>query len=237
MLSMKRFFSTFISCMLLLAIVVMNPFDLLGATMVHAKASMSYTPSSYPSRSAIDPQVIGYPSRTPLDNQANSYSNMLILNMRSVKLVKGTSVRLKVLNLPADYTVSFQSSNTKIASVSSAGKIKGKKKGEATVTATVKQNNRTVRKLTCDVVVGPAAVSIVIPKSKITLTLGKSAYVNYIVKPSNSTEVPIFKSSNKKVAKVSKTGVITTHSVGKATITATISNGKSDELTVIVNKK
>lgn len=225
MLSMKNNFHKSFPCMLITLFVLAYLLDIFGNTTVYAKVASPDTAHTNNIR------------KLPIDSQAVNNINNITLNMRSVKLVKGKTVRLKVLNISGDYTVNFQSSNTRIATVSSTGKIKGKKNGEATITVTVKQNNRTVRKLTCDVLVGPAAVSIVIPKSQITLTLGQTGYINYIVKPSNSVEVPVFKSSNKKVATVSRTGVITTHSAGRATITATIENGKYDQVTVIVNKK
>lgn len=224
---MKKFFHKLLPCILIAILVLISMPDSFGHTVVFASAISSNTAENN----------TGHLARSNIGLQALNTNSNISLNMRSAKIVKGHKVRLKVLNLPANYTVSFHSSNTKIASVSSTGKIKGKKNGETTVVATIKHNSRTIRKLTCSVQVGPAAVSIVIPKSKLTLTLGKTGYVSYIIKSSNSVEVPVFKSSNKKVATVSKTGVITTHSAGKATITATIANGKSDQLTVVVNKK
>ncbi len=174
------------------------------------------------------------PSKEASDKTSSAKS--MTLNMRSMKLVKGKTMRLKVLNLPSNHSVTYQSSNTKIATVSSNGTVKGIKNGQAVITATIKQKTKTVRKLTCQVVVGPAAVSIVIPKSSITLIVGKSSTISYITKPSNCVEIPVFKSSNKKVATITSTGVIKTHSAGTAKITATIANGKSAQLTVVVKK-
>ncbi|MDO5293584.1 MAG: Ig-like domain-containing protein [bacterium] len=151
-----------------------------------------------------------------------------------MKLIKGKKSRLIVSNLNANYVVVYSSANKTIATVDKYGYVSGKKNGSTTITATVKYRTRTVRKLECSVVVGPAAVSIVIPKSKQTINLGTSCYINYIVKPSNTVEVPKFSSSNKKIATVSKTGKVTTHKAGEVTITARISNGKSDTCRLII---
>lgn len=174
------------------------------------------------------------PNTLPIETLANS--NNLKLNMRSVKIVKGKSARITVMHLPSKYKVSYSTSNKNIATVSNTGSVHGKKNGSATIYVTVKYNNRAIRKMTCSVVVGPAAVSVVIPKSKLTVTMGKKASINYIIKASNTVETPKFSSSNKKIATVSNTGRITPRAVGQVTITAKISNGKYDTCKVTVTK-
>lgn len=63
------------------------------------------------------------------------------LNKKSVTLVKGKTAQLKITGKVGKAT--FKSSNKKIATVSSSGKIKAKKKGKCTIT--VKTNGRTLK--------------------------------------------------------------------------------------------
>lgn len=159
------------------------------------------------------------------------------LNHKNYGLIKGKSFRLKVQNLPSNFTVSYSSSNPKVANVTSKGKVTGKKNGEATITATLKVNNAVYRNLICNVEVGPPAVSIVISKSKVNLQVGERKHIRISVKPSNTVEVPVYKSSNSKVASITKAGLITAKAPGKTKITASIANGKKAVCTITVKKK
>ena len=69
---------------------------------------------------------------------------------KSLQLKKGKSYQLKVTVKPINTTdkLSFKSSNTKIVTVSSKGKLKAKKKGKATITITSGK-----KKVTCKVTV------------------------------------------------------------------------------------
>lgn len=63
-----------------------------------------------------------------------------------------TSYQLQIENLADGATVSYKSGNTKVAKVSDAGVVKPVKKGETTITATVKQKNKTYKlKFACTV--------------------------------------------------------------------------------------
>ena len=76
-------------------------------------------------------------------------------------------------------------------------------------------------------------------KSKITLKKGKKKTIKYTVYPANAVNKAVkFKSSNKKVATVSKKGVIKTKKKGKATITITTVEGNvKAKIKVTVKKK
>ena len=156
------------------------------------------------------------------------------LNYKKYKLVKGKSFTLKVTKLPSKYRVTYKSNNSKIATVTSKGRVTGVKHGMVTITATVRYNNRILRKLTCNVTVGPAAVSVVIPESNIILTVSEKKDLNPIIKPKTSTESPRFSSSNSRVVTVTSSGIIQGIKKGTAVITVTIGNNKSDQCVVTV---
>ncbi len=76
------------------------------------------------------------------------------LNAKSKSIKAKKSYKLKATVLPKNATnkkVTYKSSNTKVATVSSSGKIKAKKKGKATITVTSKSNPKVKTK--CKIVV------------------------------------------------------------------------------------
>lgn len=114
------------------------------------------------------------------------------------------------------------------ASKETSTKIKTKKAGAATLTCKVGDQTGTIKLQ----VKGPVE-KLSFSKKKVTLKLGQS--YKAVVSGSNGNKIT-WKSSNAKVAKVSKTGTITGLKKGKATISAS-AGGKKAELTVIVSGK
>ena len=114
-----------------------------------------------------------------------------------------------------DKTVTWKSSNTKIATVSSTGKVTGVKAGTANITCTSKA---TGLKATCTVTVGYVKLEkteVVVEKGK-TLTLKATVYPSLL-----SDKTVTWKSSDTKIATVSTAGKVKGVKAGTATITAT----------------
>ena len=147
--------------------------------------------------------------------------------------VKGTtkiSVK-RVSPKNASKSVTYKSSNTKIASVSSKGTVKGKKTGSVTITATSKVNKKVKASVKLKVKdLKPSKVSI---PAALSLTNGKKAIVKATVSPAGVYAPVKFGSSNTKVATGSSTGTVTAKSAGKAVITAKLTqkNSKGKYLT------
>ena len=147
--------------------------------------------------------------------------------------VKGTT-KISVKSISpknASRSVTYKSSNTKIASVSSKGTVKGKKTGSVTITATSKVNKKVKASVKLKVKdLKPSKVSI---PAALSLTNGKKAIVKATVSPAGVYAPVKFSSSNTKVATVSSTGTVTAKSAGKAVITAkmTQKNSKGKYLT------
>lgn len=118
-------------------------------------------------------------------------------------------------------TVSWKSENSSIAKVNSSGKVTAVKEGTTKIMATA--NDIT---LECKIVVKLPYIS----KKTVSISKGHTARLNIIGVTSEIT----WSSSNKSVATVSKTGVVTAKNVGAATITATV-NGKKYICKVTVN--
>lgn len=152
----------------------------------------------------------------------------------SVKMSVGESykfeVRLKNGIDPADIT--WQTSDGKIVSGYDSGLMTAKSKGKAILTAKLKSDPSIKDTVTVTVLESPKTVSL--PKKSITLKKGG----NYKLKPifnKGAASINIkYKSSNPKVAKVSKNGNIKAIGKGTATITLTTHNNKTVTLKVTV---
>ncbi len=128
----------------------------------------------------------------------------------------------------------YESSKIKVAKATKAGKIKGIKKGTSVVTASWTRGSGTVNvRVTAKVKKEPKKVKI--PQKK-KIKKGSTYQLNPKVNKGSCCTTYTYKSSNKKVAKVSKTGLITAKKKGTATITVTAYNGVSATITVTVKK-
>ena len=126
------------------------------------------------------------------------------LNKTSVSIGVKQSTTLKVIG--TNKKVKWSTSSKSIATVSSTGKVEGKKVGTAIISAKVGKKT-----LKCKVTVKPGL------NSK-TIIVAKSDYAMLRL---YGAKVKKFKSSNTKIATVSKTGKIVGKKKGKATITVT----------------
>ncbi len=114
-----------------------------------------------------------------------------------------------------DKTVTWTSSNTKVATVSSKGKVKGVRTGTATITCT---SNATGLSTTCEVTVG----SVMLDQTEVTVNKGKTVTLKATVYPSTLEDKSvIWESSNTKVATVTSAGKVKGIKAGTATITCT----------------
>lgn len=155
------------------------------------------------------------------------------MNKKSKTVYKGKTYQLKSSLKPSNATdqVIWTSSNKKVADVSAKGLVKAKKTGEATITAKISGK----KKVTCKITVKEVkATGVKINLHKKTLKTGKTLQLKATVKPKNSTDTLKWESSNKKAAKVSPKGVVTTLKKGHTTITVRTPGGKKDvcEITV-----
>ena len=134
------------------------------------------------------------------------------LDKKTATVYAGKTVTLKATSNDKDAKATFTSSNTKVATVSSTGVVKGVKAGTATITASYGN-----AKATCKVTV--KAPSVKFAKKTVVVYKGKTATVKATLAGVSSVK---YTSSNKKVATVnSKTGAVKGLKAGTVTITAT----------------
>ena len=150
--------------------------------------------------------------------------------------VKQKTTAFKVIGLAnGDSVAAYTSSNTKVFTVSKNGTLTaGKKAGKATLTIRLasgleKKIPVTVQKSTV------TTTKITGLKSKVTLEKGKKLALKPILTPITSQQKFTYTSSNKKVATVNKSGVITAKKAGTAKITVK-SGKKKFTVTVTVPK-
>ena len=117
---------------------------------------------------------------------------------------------------PADKTTESKKDDTKPADKTTEGKKDDTKPAE-------KPDKKTVK-----------AKKVVVNKKRIVLKKGKKVKLKAKLKPANATEKVTFKSSNKKVAKVTKNGVVKAVKKGKCKITVKTASGKKAVVKVTV---
>lgn len=158
------------------------------------------------------------------------------LNASSLTLKVRQSYTIKVSGLSkGDKVVKWKSSNSKIAAVSSKGKVTGKKKGSATITVTLASGLS--KKISIKVQNGTVKTTKVkINTKSVTLAKkGKKYQLTTTVSPVTSQEKVTYTSSNKKVATVSSKGKITAK--GKGTAVITVRSGSKKATCKVTVKK
>jgi len=144
------------------------------------------------------------------------------LNKSSVSVYKGYTTTIKATAYPQTQ-VTYTSSNKKIATVDSNGKITGIKAGEATITA--KANG-----VTAVCVVTVKNPSIKLSKTKLTVYVGYPVTLTAKTYPTSNAK---YVSSKKAIATVDSNGKITAKKAGTATITVS-ANGVKQTCTITV---
>lgn len=117
----------------------------------------------------------------------------------------------------ASKSVTYKSSNKKIATVSSKGVVIGKKKGTVKITVVSKKNKKLKRTVTIKVKnLKPKSIKM---RSTLTLCAGGKQKLEATVKPVGVYCPVSWKSNNSAVASVNKSGEVTAKTPGTAVIT------------------
>ena len=152
------------------------------------------------------------------------------LNKKSGNVTIGKQVTLKATTLPttaSNRAVTWKSSNTSVATVTSKGVVTGKKKGIVTITATAKDGSG--KKASCKITVAKAAkvTSISLDISKLNIDQGRN--YNFVVKtaPASVHAKLQWNSSKPSVATISSTGELTALKNGSTVITVSTKDGSN----------
>ena len=114
--------------------------------------------------------------------------------------------------------VLYSSSNKKVATINSAGKVKSLKPGKTYITLTLAANKNVKKKVLLTVVQRPKKIAI---NTKSVSLIEEDTYQLVVkVTPKSNSDKVVFKSSNIEVATVDSKGLITAVSEGKAVVGA-----------------
>jgi len=160
----------------------------------------------------------------------------------STSILVGHTETLYAIIEPENATnknVTWSSTNTAVATVSSGGVVTGVNDGTAIIIVTTKDGGYLD---TCTVTVSPQAIAVTgvsLNKTSAALIVGGTEDLTATITPSTATNQNItWNSGNTTVAEVSAAGVVTAKNVGSTTITVTTDDGnKTASCNVTVNPK
>ena len=161
------------------------------------------------------------------------------LNKQNTTIMVGSTEYLIPTIIPDNATnknVSWSSNNETVAVVAQGG-VTGVGIGEATITVTTEDGNRTS---TCAVTVTASTLipvtGLTLDKNIMILTAGENEMLTATITPDNATnKVVIWESSNMSVASVTQEGLVRALSIGIAEITATAEDNNNISAKCAVN--
>ena len=176
---------------------------------------------------------------TDPDDDKDIAVTAVFLNKTSLTLEIGESYTLFATVSPdnaTDKSVTWTSSDQSVAMVED-GKVTAIESGTATITATT-SNGKTASCMITVIEPAPEVIevtSVSLNKTSLTLEIGESEILTATVLPNNATDKSVtWTSSDQAVAMVAN-GEVTAVGSGIATITATVSNGKTAICRITVN--
>ena len=153
------------------------------------------------------------------------------------RLALGSTKTLTAIIAPENATnkiITWTSSNTAVATVSSEGIVTAKNLGTTIITAKTYND----KSATCEITVEQAVTSITLSEATVSLWVGNTKALTATVTPTTASNPAVnWSSSNNNVATVSSQGVITAKGKGTCTITCTAADGYGTKSTCEVTVK
>ena len=153
------------------------------------------------------------------------------------RLALGSTKTLTAIIAPENATnkiITWASSNTAVATVSSEGIVTAKNLGTTIITAKTYND----KSATCEITVEQAVTSITLSEAIVSLWVGNTKALTATVTPTTASNPAVnWSSSNNNVATVSSQGVITAKGKGTCTITCTAADGYGTKSTCEVTVK
>ena len=149
------------------------------------------------------------------------------LNKTSISIYNGKTETLTATVIPSEASntaVTWASSNTSVATVSSSGVVTGKSRGTATITVTADDGSGV--QATCEVEVKQYVTNITLDKTFLSLAIDEEATLSVTVLPDNANNRSVtWSSSNNSIASVDNSGKVTAKATGKVKINVTANDG------------
>ena len=163
-----------------------------------------------------------------IDQQGTIHVTSVSLDKTTLSLTVGGSETLTATITPdnaSNKNVTWESSNTNVATVDANGKVTAIGAGTATITVTTEDGSKTA---TCAVTVTAATVSVsgvTLNKTALSLTVGDTETLTATITPDNATNKNVTWSSDTPSVASVNNGVVTAVAPGTATITVTTVDG------------
>lgn len=148
----------------------------------------------------------------------------------------GATYDLNIINKVAKSSLTWTSSNKKVATVGRYGLVKGIAKGTAVITLNYKTPKKTY-KLVCKVTIRKPATAFTIHNKITALNVGQKYDANRTLSPSTSNDKTTWSSSNTSIAVPDTMGRFTALKVGTVKIVGKTLSKKTDSMTVKVVDK
>lgn len=159
----------------------------------------------------------------------------ITLNKTELSLIKDGKETLNATVAPEntpDKSVTWESSDTSVATVSENGEVTAVKEGTAVITVTSVADN--TQKATCKVTVATSPNEVTLNKTELSLLIGAKETLNATITPEGASDKSVtWESSDTNVATVSANGEVTALTKGTATITVTMVDGKKTASCVV----
>ena len=160
----------------------------------------------------------------PIEDTTNAPTNISFAN-ESEKIIVGKTIKLETTITPenaTNKTITWTSTNTDVATVSSEGIVTAKGAGTTIITATT-NNGKTAK---CTITVEQPVTAIALSDATTSLWVGKTKTLTATITPRTSSNTAVnWSSSDENVATVSSDGIVTANSEGTCIITCTAADG------------
>jgi len=172
-------------------------------------------------------KVVTLPGTVIVSSASTVACTGVTLSKKMASMKVGTTMQISAIVAPSDATdktVKWTSSNTKVATVTSAGKVTAKSAGSAKITVKTTDGAKTA---SCAVTVTQPVTGVKLSKATATILKGKTLKLTATVLPSTASNKKVtWKSTSTAIATVSTLGVVAGKKAGIATITVTTVDGK-----------
>lgn len=137
----------------------------------------------------------------------------------------GSVYTLTVENQPENTTLTWSSSNNKVADVNGLGQVTAKAKGKTTITCLITYTDKSVMKLTCKVTVKVPATAVAISNANLVnnahnMLVGETYDFNRKLTPTGSSDKTYWVIADEDIATVDSQGVVTALKAGATTLQA-----------------
>lgn len=169
-------------------------------------------------------------------------ASRVIISAPSAKIsLVNPTMQLTAVCLPTGslQAVTWKSSKPKIASIDKNGLVTALSTGTTVITATAADGSGKKATYQLTVIQRPLveSVEITAPDDKITISVNPTMQLTAVCTPTDSLQTVSWSSDNTAIASVDSTGLVTGHSAGVVTITATAADGTgknvAKQLTII----